>query len=66
MLPAPEARTLKNCTELNKVYAHGVGKPAARDRTSGVPVTNFKRSAALYNANTQSDRDKDCVACEKR
>ena len=66
--PAAEAapKTFKNCTALNKVYKHGVGKPGARDKTSGTPVTNFKRSAALYKANKKSDRDKDGIACEKR
>ncbi|WP_193607275.1 excalibur calcium-binding domain-containing protein [Nocardioides lijunqiniae] len=61
-----KAKTYKNCTALNKVYPHGVGKPNARDKTSGTPVTNFKRSKALYQANTKSDRDKDGIACEKK
>jgi hypothetical protein len=34
----------KNCTNLNKRYPHGVGKRLARDKTSGEPVTNFRRS----------------------
>lgn len=59
-------RTFKNCTEMNKKYPHGVGRPGARDRTSGTPVTNFKRDRAVYKANTKSDRDKDGIACEKR
>jgi hypothetical protein len=59
------ARTFKNCTALNKVYPHGVGLPKAKDRTSGTPVTTFKRSKPLYLANTKSDRDKDGIACEK-
>jgi uncharacterized membrane protein len=54
-----------NCTALNRHYPHGVGKPGAHDHTSGTPVTDFKRSKALYNANTDSDRDKDGIACEK-
>ena len=56
-----------NCTALNKVYKHGVGKPGAHDvvRGSSKPVTNFKVSKALYNANKKSDRDGDGVACEK-
>jgi hypothetical protein len=29
-------------------YPHGVGKRFAHDKTSGVPVTNFKRSTLLY------------------
>ena len=62
---AAGARHFSNCTDLNRVYAHGVGKPGARDRTSGTPVTTFLRNAALYAANTGSDRDKDGIACEK-
>lgn len=64
--PAP----YKNCTQLNKTYPHGVGKPKAVDRTSGKRVTNFKRSAKLYSKamshNRRLDRDKDGIACEKR
>ena len=59
------AKTYRNCTALNKDYPHGVGRPGARDKTSGTPVTNFKRSKALYKANNGSDRDKDGIACEK-
>ena len=60
------ARSFANCTALNRVYPHGVGKPNAVDRTSGSrKVTNFKRSLALYNANRGSDRDGDGIACEK-
>lgn len=59
----------KNCTNFNKKYAHGLGKVAARDRTSGTPVTNFARSTRLYNVamsyNRGLDRDKDRIACEK-
>ncbi|MCD9198383.1 excalibur calcium-binding domain-containing protein [Aeromicrobium wangtongii] len=65
--PAEAAnKTYKNCTALNKAYPHGVGKPGARDKTSGKPVTNFTRSAAIYKKNTKSDRDKDGIACEKK
>jgi hypothetical protein len=59
----------KNCTHVNKRYPHGVGKVGAHDRTSGVPVTNFKHSTFLYriamNYNRGLDRDKDGIACEK-
>jgi excalibur calcium-binding domain-containing protein len=59
----------KNCTNLNKRYPHGVGKANARDKTSGVPVTTFRRSATLYGRamsyNKGLDRDKDGIACEK-
>lgn len=63
---ASSARTFKNCTAMHRVYPHGVGKRHAHDRTSGKPVTNFKRSNPLYAANKKSDRDHDGVACEKR
>jgi hypothetical protein len=59
----------KNCTQVNKKYPHGVGKVGARDKTSGVPVTTFKRSTRLYRIamsyNRGLDRDKDAIACEK-
>jgi hypothetical protein len=64
----------KNCTNVHKKYPHGVGKLYARDKTSGTPVTTFKRSTRLYNIaksyNSERgynlDRDKDGIACEKR
>jgi hypothetical protein len=60
----------KNCTNFNKKYPHGVGKLGARDHTSGVPVTTFKRSTRLYRIamsyNKGLDGDKDAIACEKR
>ena len=58
-----------NCTNLNKKWPHGVGRQGARDKTSGTPVTNFKRSTKLYKAalahNGTLDRDNDGIACEK-
>ena len=62
---ADAAKTYANCTALNRDYPHGVGRPGAHDSTSGTPVTNFKRSRALYRANSSSDRDGDGIACEK-
>jgi hypothetical protein len=64
----------KNCTNVHTKYPHGVGKRFARDKTSGTPVTTFKRSTLLYNRamsyNSQRgynlDRDHDGIACEKR
>lgn len=59
----------KNCTNVNKKYPHGIGKATARDKTSGTPVTTFKRSNKLYSVamsyNKGLDRDKDGIACEK-
>ena len=61
------AKEFQNCTALQQVYPHGVGRVGARDKTkSGGPgVTSFKRSNSLYSQNAKSDRDKDGVACEK-
>jgi hypothetical protein len=59
----------KNCAHVNAKYRHGVGKLHAHDRTSGTPVTTFRRSTLLYNRamsyNRGLDRDKDGIACEK-
>jgi hypothetical protein len=71
-LPASAARIpplYKNCSNFNKRYRHGVGKLRAHDRTSGTPVTSFRRSTRLYvkaiSYNRGLDRDKDGIACEK-
>jgi hypothetical protein len=60
----------KNCTVVNRRYAHGVGKRYAHDKTtSGNPVRNFYRSTVIYlramHYNKGLDRDKDGIACEK-
>ena len=58
-----------NCTNFNKKFPHGVGTRKAKDRTSGTPVTSFKRSNKIYWAaekhNGDLDRDNDRIACEK-
>lgn len=64
--PASAAAAYKNCAAMHQDYPHGVGKPGARDKTSGRPVTSFTKNKKLYDANTKSDRDKDGIACEKR
>jgi hypothetical protein len=60
----------KNCTIVNQRLPHGVGLNRAHDKTSGVPVTNFRHDSTMYrkamNANRGLDRDKDGIACEKR
>jgi hypothetical protein len=58
--------TFRNCTAMHKTYPHGVGKVGARDKTTGTPVTTFKRSNLLYRLNIRSDADHDGIACEKR
>jgi hypothetical protein len=73
---AVAAKSYPNCNALNKVYAHGVGKQGAVDKTSGKKVTNFKVSTKIYNLNNgphkaggreyDLDRDNDGIACEKR
>lgn len=59
-----------NCTNLNERFPHGVGLRRAHDRTSGTPVTTFKRHNRLYwraeRHNGDLDRDNDRIACEKR
>jgi Excalibur calcium-binding domain len=55
-----------NCEALNARYPHGVGLVGARDKTTGEPVTTFKRSNRLYRLNIGRDRDKDGIACEKK
>jgi hypothetical protein len=58
-----------NCTVVNQSYPHGIGRASARDKTSGTPVTTFRRSDRLYNTAVRSnrglDRDGDGIACEK-
>jgi hypothetical protein len=67
--PALVPPPFTNCTALNERYPHGVGRLKARDRTTGDPVTTFKRSTKLYakamSKNRGLDRDKDGVACEQ-
>ena len=64
------AAKYKNCTEYNKAYPHGVGLRTAKDKTSGRPVTTFRKDDAEYRramaAKPDLDRDKDKIACEKR
>ena len=69
MVPAVAARppgSFKNCKSLHVKYAHGVGRPGARDHTTGkLPVTTFLRSRRLYLLNKGLDGDHDGVACEQ-
>ena len=64
---AAKPRVFKNCTELRKVYKHGVGRSGAKDKVKGKskPVKNFKVDTATYNANKKSDGDSDGIACEQ-
>lgn len=55
----------KNCTELNKKYPGGVAKSAKVQNVGG--KTKFKPfvSAEIYKLQTNMDRDKDGIACER-
>lgn len=72
-LPAATAATVPppwtNCTTYNHKWPHGVGRDHAVDHTSGTPVRNFLHSTKIYNIamnhNSDLDRDKDGIACEK-
>lgn len=68
-VPAVVKYKFKNCTAMNKVYPHVVGKKGARDHTSGKRVTTFKVSTSLYKKiigyRSGLDRDKDGIACER-
>ncbi len=69
-LPASAAVSYANCTSLQKSYPHGIGRVGARDRTTGTPVTTWRKDTAGYDramrANRGLDRDRDAIACEKR
>jgi hypothetical protein len=69
VMPSAVKYKFKNCTALNKVYPHGVGRNNAKDHTSGTRVTNFKHSTSLYKKvigyRKGLDRDHDGIACEK-
>jgi hypothetical protein len=64
------AVSYQNCTALNHTYPHGLGRNHAHDSTSGTPVTSFRHSTKLYRVamrhNSDLDRDRDGIACEKR
>jgi hypothetical protein len=73
-VPAQAATTPKpvkysNCTKLNKVYPHGVGKvKGVKDKvTAGAePVTTFVVNRKVYDLNYKRlDRDRDGIVCEK-
>lgn len=58
-----------NCTKLRQKWPHGLGTRKAVDKTSGTPVTNFKRNTDAYwraeRHNGTLDADNDRIACEK-
>lgn len=60
----PKIATFATCTDMHKIYPHGVGKLGAKDSTTGTPDTRFLVSTAIYTANQALDRDKDGIACE--
>ena len=58
-----------NCTKLQTRWPHGVGTRRAVDKTTGTPVTTFRRNNDAYwramRHNSTLDRDRDRIACEK-
>src|SRR4051794_10468203 len=68
LAPARIPPQWKNCAQVKERYPHGIGRPGAHDKTSGSPVTTFKRSTPLFRtaiaANAGLDRDHDGIACE--
>ena len=63
--PADAAAHFANCTAMHHKYKHGVARSAAAAsyqvrKGYGRPAVN----AAIYRANSGSDRDKDGTACE--
>jgi hypothetical protein len=53
----------KNCTALNRRYPHGVGRVLAGDKTSGTPVTTFRRS---HRHGRYPERTLGCLSAEAR
>jgi hypothetical protein len=69
-IPAAAPAYFKTCKAFNKRYPHGVGRVGAHDhRSSGKPVTRFKRSNRIYGLvlkyHRGLDSDHDGIACEK-
>ncbi|PZD97388.1 hypothetical protein DNH61_03310 [Paenibacillus sambharensis] len=62
---ADQAKTYKNCKELNKDYPGGVAKSSSTKNKGGKTKHKPHVSKELYDANKKSDRDKDGIACEK-
>lgn len=62
------AKSYSNCTALRVDYPHGVARTGGVDLVSGKrrnPQPAYKVSNALYDANSNLDRDDDGVACEQ-
>lgn len=60
-----KAKTHKNCKALNQDYPGGVAKAAGIKNKGGKTKYKPYVSKELYEANKNSDRDKDGIACEK-
>ncbi|WJY26239.1 MULTISPECIES: excalibur calcium-binding domain-containing protein [Sporosarcina] len=55
----------QNCKMLNKTYKGGVARDAKVRNKGGKTRYAPTVNAALYNANSKMDRDKDGIACER-
>ena len=62
-----KAQTFKNCTEMHKTYKGGVARKGAVDKRTNGGHAKYKPyvDTPTYNANSQSDRDNDGIACEQ-
>ena len=68
-MPAPPAgvRDYANCDEMHRDYPGGVARPGAVDQRRGGGSARYRPhySQELYDANAESDRDRDGIACEQ-
>ncbi|HVE64473.1 MAG TPA: DUF1524 domain-containing protein [Mycobacteriales bacterium] len=65
--PASAATDYANCDEMHRDYPGGVARPGAVDQRANGGRARYRPhyDQALYDANTESDRDQDGIACEQ-
>ncbi len=64
-MSAEAATRFANCTDMHKVYKHGVAKSqAAANKQVKAGYGKPAVKPAVYDANRKSDRDNDGTACE--
>jgi hypothetical protein len=62
-LPA-QAKTFKNCADLQKVYKYGISLSVKTVNRGAGPIFTPRVSASLFKLNTRLDLDKDKIVCE--
>lgn len=60
-----QAKSYKNCKELNKDYSGGVAISSSVKNKGGKTKYKPTVSKDLYQANKSKDRDNDGIACER-